>query len=147
MFYDARADIRGRRETLAPRTPNVLKTFGDYRGRYKTAIRPPLSDDRSVYNAVTQDSTIGQKAEVATKTYNAAAMQAPQTDATNNTQGIAKAQLDAVNAMSDFDRKVLFQTTINDNYSGSKYTGESQWLSALQDQASGNTAMASYRGS
>jgi hypothetical protein len=103
-----------------------------------------LADFRSVYNAVTQDSPIAQKAASVAGTYNAAAMKATQSDASNNSQGIAQAQLDAANAMPDFDRKVLFEAGISNPYRSDTnqsqtpaYADQNQWLSALQDQASG----------
>jgi hypothetical protein len=106
-----------------------------------------LTDYRSVYNAVTQDSSIAQKAASVAGSYNAAAMKATQSDASNNSQGIAQAQLDTVKAMTDFDRKVLFETGISNPYRNAayqpqtpSYDDESQWLSALQDQASGTAA-------
>jgi hypothetical protein len=108
-----------------------------------------LADYRSVYNAVTQDSSIAQKAASVADSYNAAAMQATQNDATNNGQGIAQAKLDAANAMTDFDRKVLFQANISNPYRNAAYQSptphyadESQWLSALQDQAGGSAPAA-----
>jgi hypothetical protein len=106
-----------------------------------------LADYRSVYNAVTQDSGIAQKAASVAESYNAAAMKATQSDASNNSQGIAQAQLDAANTMTDFDRKVLFEAGVSNPYRNPAYQSqtpyyadESQWLSALQDQASGTAA-------
>lgn len=103
----------------------------------KWQYSPSLTDWQDVFTAVTQDSTIAKKSAAVTDTYNAAAMKATQSPDTDNDQGIAQAKLDAADAMSVFDRKVLFETKVNTSYSGAQYTDQASWLSSLQDQASG----------
>jgi hypothetical protein len=97
-----------------------------------------LPDWQGVYTAVTRDSSIARISTAVADAYNAAAMTATQNPDTDNDQGIAQAKRDAAAAMSDFDRKVLFETKVNASYSGSHYADEDAWVSALQDQASGN---------
>jgi hypothetical protein len=98
------------------------------------------SDWRTVFLAVRDTSALGQRIHAVADTYNKAAMMATQTGASNSAQGIAQAQLDAANAMSDSDRKLLFATGTQRNSTGTGYSDEQQWLAALQDQASGTAA-------
>jgi hypothetical protein len=126
----------------------VMDTSGKYSpdeqlDAYNTVMGPgwqgnlDSSDWRTVFLAVRDTSAIGQQIHAVTDAYNKAAMMATQTGATNNTQGIAQAQLDAVNAMSASGRKLLFETGTQRNSAGAVYSDEQQWLAALQDQASG----------
>jgi hypothetical protein len=88
-----------------------------------------------VFFAVRDKSAIGQKVHAVTDAYNQAAMRATQTEATDTTPGIAQAKLDAANALSDFDREVLFRTGTR---STGAFTDMQQWLAALQSEATGN---------